>query len=104
MPLTLLTVPREVGRAWARALATKAAKGADLAAELWADHAGETGECFLCGEPVTLPCFSQLLPDYKVPDQVVVAPLCPACAGLPPMLRSHRCERLWRRMCKARHW
>jgi hypothetical protein len=103
LPLTLLAVPRKVGVAWGRAIATKQARGEDLAAALWADHAGEPAECFLCAAPVTLPAFTQLLPD-KAPDQMVAAPLCPTCAGLPPMLRSHRCLRLWRRMAGAPHW
>ncbi len=103
MPLTLLSVPRKVGVAWARALATRQARGEDLAAELWAGHAGEPAECFLCAEPITLPAFTQLLPD-KAPDQVLAAPLCAACAALPPMLRSHRCLRLWRKMFARPHW
>ena len=103
MPLTLLAVPRKVGARWARAIATKQARGEDLAAELWKDHAGAETDCFLCGAPVILPCFSQLLPD-KSPDQMIAAPLCAACAALPPMLRSHRCERLWRKMMGAPHW
>jgi len=105
LPLTLLSVPRETGRAWARALAEKRTPGENLAATLWAEHLGDVMNCFLCDAAIPTPPapFTQLLPD-KVPDQVVAAPLCPKCAALPPMLRSHRCMLLWRKMMAAPHW
>ena len=72
MPLTLLSVPRETGRAWARALAEKRTPGENLAATLWAEHLGDVMNCFLCDAAIPTPPapFTQLLPD-KVPDQVV---------------------------------
>jgi hypothetical protein len=109
LPLSLLQVSRKIGVAWGRAIATKQACGEDLAAELWAGHLGGDAECFLCAAAIATPPapFTQLMPD-KVPDQVIGAPLCPACAALPPMLRSHRCLRLWRKMIARRgkqaHW
>jgi hypothetical protein len=107
--LSLLSIPRETGVAWGRAIATKEARGEDLAAELWADHLGDDVECFLCGAAIPTPPapFTLLMPD-KAPDQVIGAPLCAQCAALPPMLRSHRCIRLWRNMCarpgRQSHW
>jgi hypothetical protein len=93
LPLSLLSVPREVGVAWGRAIATKQARGEDLAAELWAES-GQLGgevECFLCGAAIPTPPapFTLLMPD-KVPDQVIAAPLCAACAALPYMTRLNR--------------
>jgi hypothetical protein len=99
LPLSLLQVSRKIGVGWGRQIATKQARGEDLAAELWEGHLGGDAECFLCAAAIPTPPapFTQLLPD-KVPDQVIGAPLCPACAALPYMQRLNRCLRLLRKM------
>ncbi len=105
MPLNLLSIPRKIGIAWGRAIATKQASGEELAAVLWDGHLGDDVECFLCGADIPTPPapFTLLMPD-RVPDQVIGAPLCPACAALPPMVRSHRCMQMWRKMFARPHW
>jgi hypothetical protein len=96
LPLILLSVTTEQARAFAFALAARR-PGLELSAELWRDYSGEPAECFLCAEPVILPCFTQLFAD-KLPGRVVACPLCPACAALPPLRRAHRGLRLMRKM------
>jgi hypothetical protein len=96
LPLILLSVTAAQARAFAFALAA-GHPGEELSDQLWTDYAGQTAECFLCGEPITLPCFTQLFPD-KRRDQMLAAPLCGECAGLPPMVRGHRGLRLMRKM------
>jgi hypothetical protein len=96
LPLLLLTISTRQVRDFAIAMRA-GADGDELAAELWREYSGEPGECFYCGAPITLPAFTQILPD-KRRDQMLAVPLCPACAALPPMVRAHRGPRLMRKM------
>ena len=97
MTLLLLSVTTKQAASIGAALRSGRAKGEELAAELWADYAGQETACFLCDATVVLPCFTQIIPDKK-PGTSMAVPLCPACAALPYMVRSHRCLRLTRKM------
>jgi hypothetical protein len=74
MTLLLLSVTARQAASIGVALREGRAKGEDLAAELWADYAGQRTSCFLCDVPVVLPCFTQIIPD-KRPGTSMAVPL-----------------------------
>jgi hypothetical protein len=98
LSLTLLSVTAAQARAFTVALAA-GRPGLELSTELWRDYLGQELECFTCGVAIETPPapFTQLQPD-KRRDLMLATPLCPACAGLPAMVRAHRGLRLMRKM------
>jgi hypothetical protein len=93
MPLTLLNVPAAEMRA-ARKAGTVDATFADL----WL---GTTTACFLCDTALPASAnrpHTSFFNDARNPGQLVALPLCPACAALPLMVRTHRCLRVLRKM------
>jgi hypothetical protein len=69
---------------------------AALVADLWADHVGKAIACFLCDSECASPPFSMIVEDRD--DSIMALPLCGGCAGLPQLVRLHRCQQLLRKM------
>jgi hypothetical protein len=70
---------------------------------LWADYADATIAHFLCDTECASPPFMIVLPERNDPDRCLAAPLCPACAALPPMVRLTRVVKVLKRMWPGYH-
>lgn len=98
--LILLSLDREWFLATHKAAEAGDADAAQAVAALWDDQhaAGKELACFLCDQPVPLPVFSMVLPEYGTDQKLLAAPLCDACRDLPDMVRWSRSIKMLKKM------
>jgi hypothetical protein len=102
MPLVLLTLDRQQFLDLERADKAGDAAAHDQLTTLWAGYEDQVVKCFVCDADVTWPISSVLLPEPTNAKQLIVAPLCPSCMGLPPTLKAARCLKVLKKMHFAR--
>jgi hypothetical protein len=105
--LVILNVPHDV-LSRMRALANKGDQEAQhwLKVELWKDYTPPFA-CFLCDGDVHQVNATLSLPDKKPPkgetQQMIIAPLCDECDGLPALVRWNRIIKLMKALRPGWH-
>jgi hypothetical protein len=69
---------------------------------LWDGYKGQSVACFICDKEIGHPFATICLPEHKMADAIIAAPLCEVCADLPSGTKWHRALKMLKAMAKRK--
>lgn len=74
----------------------------DTLKNMWADYEHRDDlVCFICDRPANRPIVCQILPENRVYEKLIAAPLCQRCFDLPNAVRLSRALKVLKKMYSA---